>query len=137
MHDVRSNLCQRRQHKAAMLHCGMRDAELLRIQNFVAKKNNIHIDGSWPLWFSPLSSHGLLNREHTLQKLQRRQFGLHGYSTVQEPGLLAGHFYRLCLIKVRNPGNRPQFPQPGDRFAKILFPITQIRSQREVNQSFS
>src|ERR1051326_7308644 len=102
MPGFRSNLRQRCQHKAAMLHRWMRDAELLFIHNFVAEKNDIRVDGPRPFWFGPFSSHGLLNREHTLEKLQRRQFGFYGRGTIQEPGSLGGDLYRLRLLKGRN-----------------------------------
>src|SRR5215831_7058463 len=136
MHGFRSNLRQRLQHKTAMLHCWMREAKFLCIQNFVAKKDNIHVDGSRPLWLGPLSSHRQLNREQTLKKLQRGQFGFHGRCTVQKPGLLAGDFYRLRLIKGRNLTDCAQFTQAGDCLTKIGFAVTQIRAQREVCSPF-
>jgi len=136
MHDFRSYLRQRLQHEAAMLHRGMRDAQFPGIQSFVAKKNNIHIDGPRPFRFRPPSSHGLFNPEQTPKKFQWPQFGLHGCGTVQEPGLLADDLYRLRLIKGRNPADGPQCTQSGDCFTKIGFAVTQIRAEREVCSPF-
>jgi len=95
---IRRDLGKRLQHKAPLLHSGVRDREAGIVDDQVVKQQNVDVDDAWPLFLGSAPSHLLLDFENAGEQFLRRLLRIQRDSTIQKPGL-GGKFHGFGVVE--------------------------------------
>src|SRR6516225_5471375 len=88
MSCTRCNLCQGRQHEAALVHGRMWNRQPGGIHDGIAKQENIDINRARAFVLCAATAHLLFDSENGLEQLPGHELCFERESAVQKPGLL-------------------------------------------------
>jgi len=127
-------LQKRRQHKLPFLDARVRQDEIPSAQHMLAEEENINIEGSRPFLPLPLPvpPHSPLDPLHAFEKRGGGPPRPTEENEIEKPGL-CGFVERLGFVQTGDSITAQTAPESFGRSEQRPLPITQIRSQGEVN----
>ena len=112
----------------------MRDLEIGTGDRFVAVKQDIQIDEAGALGEGLLAAQGRFDFSHPAQEFLRRQIGFGFEDGIQEPGLFEVIDGRRFVDAGGLFHGDSELAQAPLRFAKILFAIADVTSERQIDE---
>src|SRR6266571_7200967 len=102
--QIRRDLRQWNQHKSTLSHAGMRHSQTILSNAQIIVKNDVDIDGTWPVAKRWLPPDGYLNLFGSSEKFLWREPGLARTDDIEKAWLVSISNW-LCLINRRNSRN--------------------------------
>lgn len=128
MHYLRVDFRQGRQHKSSILHCGMRNGQLRRVNDGIVGQQNVDIDVAWTFLLRSLATHRFLESEKRVQQLWRGPIRIESNSAIEKPRLL-DHLDRFGFVERRYSRDLAQLRESLNRPSQVGLAISQVRTQ--------
>jgi hypothetical protein len=127
-----SDLDQRFQNKAPLMHGRMRNLQARLIHYKIAEQNDVYINLARALVAHAETSHRPFDVQRQLEKLSRRFPSFDGRDAVQKPRLV-GDLYRLGFIERRDCEQVTGLFKMRQGFSQVGGTISNVRSQRQIS----
>jgi hypothetical protein len=124
---------ERNQDEVALKHSGMRHLKFGRFNGCVVVEKNIQIDETRAFREEFFATHQRFDTAERGEELRGGKLGVCFEDGIQKPGLVEV-IERLCFVKAGDSLHlHAGFFEAANRFTQIVFPVTNIGTQREIH----